>query len=142
MTLQQRRPMTLSHNTAATVLFALIGCLTLAAAPARALDPQVRDDASFFSSQSVEQANTIIRQIKQDHGKDVMVETFPKIPDDQLPQFDPTRKDQFLDKRLTVRAKELGVNGVYILICKDPSRVQVGVGKETRQRAFTEANRD
>src|SRR5437016_8860069 len=121
--------MTLSHNRAATVMFALISCLLLAG-KAAALEPQVRDDAGFFSPQTVEQANAIIKQIKDDHGKDVMIETFAAIPADLQAQYDPDRKDQFFENWLTSRAKELGVNGVYVLICKDPSRAQLGVGKE------------
>src|SRR3954449_13253910 len=76
------------------------------AAPTRPLEPQVRDDGGFFSAQTVDQANAIIRQIKRDHGKDVMVETFSTIPDDMKSRYDPARRDQFFEEWLTQRAKE------------------------------------
>jgi len=126
----------------AAVALALFGSFLLAAPSARALEPQVRDDAGFFSRQAIDQANDIIKQIKQVHGKDVMVEAFVSLPSDMQAQYDPANKDQFFENWLTSRAKELGVNGVYVLICKEPSRVQIGIGKETRQRAFTTSDRD
>src|SRR6476660_6744325 len=97
---------------------ALLCSFAFASSTARALEPQVRDDAGFFSRQAIDQANDIIKQIKQVHGKDVMVETFATIPSDMQAQYDPANKDQFFENWLTSRAKELGVNSVYVLICK------------------------
>ena len=40
------------------------------------------------------------------------------------------------------RAKDLGVNGVYLLICKEPGRVEVFVDEQTRKKAFPLGERD
>src|SRR5438034_7623536 len=60
-------------------------CLVVAtcATAQRALaldDPRVEDDAGFFSADAVTKANATIKQIKQDHNIDVMIETFAQIP--------------------------------------------------------------
>ena len=52
---------------------ALLACLALAG-PARAAEPRVKDDASFFSAAVVKKADAEIKQIKQVHGKDFLVE--------------------------------------------------------------------
>src|SRR5205085_1405009 len=40
------------------------------------------------------------------------------------------------------RYSELNLDGVYVLICRDPSYFQIGVGDETAKRAFTLSDRD
>jgi hypothetical protein len=126
-----------------SIVLALLA-LFVGAAPrnAVALDPQVRDDAGFFSPSAIRQANDIIRQIKTVHNKDFMIETYPGIPPEMQGQYSDQNKDQFFQEWNTRRAQQLGVNGVYVLITKEPGHVEVGVGKETRQRAFTLADRD
>jgi uncharacterized membrane protein YgcG len=43
---------------------------------------------------------------------------------------------------VNTEARKLGVNGVFILISKVPPHIQVGVGLETRTKAFTFKDRD
>jgi hypothetical protein len=128
----------------ANSLAVLAGITVLLLVPtfARAADPQVRDDAGFFDAATIEKANAVIRQIKQDHGKDLSVETFGSIPPGLSAQYDPQRKDEFFDRWAAQRAADLKLDGVEVLICKDPARVQVQAGKNTIQRAFTQANLD
>src|SRR5437879_6424535 len=133
--MQRRRPMTLSLFRPTALLAALLGLLAFAPL-ARALDPQVRDDAHFFSANAVEQANSIIKQIKQDHSKDFMVETYPAIPPDLQSSYSPDRKDQFFSDWAVKRAEDQGVNGVFVLICRNPSHLYVQAGRETRKQAF------
>ncbi|MDB5331308.1 MAG: hypothetical protein JWP03_2459 [Phycisphaerales bacterium] len=122
---------------------ALVAMLSLAGNRARAADPEVRDDGHFFTPATVEQANGIIQQIKQKFGKDVMVETFAQIPDKMKPRLAAEEKEQFYENWLRQEARSNGTNGIFVLIVKDPGRLQVGVGNETvRSKAFTPADRN
>ena len=117
----------------------------LAATPAVALTPQVKDEAKFFSAEAVQKADRLIREIKDRHGKDLLIETFPTVPDDRaekVKHMDRSERGRFFEEWARERARQEGVNGVYVLICKEPGHVQVEVGNETRQRAFTVEDRD
>lgn len=104
--------------------------------PARA---DVRDDGNYFSKATIDKANDIIRDIRKDTSKDVVVETFGDAGN---------RKDvlkgsggkKALQEWAAERARALKVNGVFILLCKDPPRIQVEAGVETREKAFTTAD--
>ncbi|MDB5174122.1 MAG: hypothetical protein JWN51_2895 [Phycisphaerales bacterium] len=122
---------------------ALFAVLSFIGATARAADPEVRDDGHVFGPAAVEKANGMIAQIKQKFGKDVNVETFPEIPERMKARFQSQEKEQFYENWLRQEARDSGTNGVFILIVKNPGRLQVGVGSETvRSKAFTPADRD
>jgi hypothetical protein len=97
----------------------------------------IHDDGKFFSDGAIAQATKIIDQIDQKHQKDLLVETIPSISDDQQAQLATEGKEAFFHNMADSRARAAGVNGVYILVCKDPSYLLVEAGKNTRQRAFT-----
>jgi uncharacterized protein len=113
--------------------------LVLCAASAMA---QVRDQAGFFSPGAVEQANKSIGELKQQHKKDLLIETLPAVPDEQKDAFAAKGKERFFSDYSAQRAKASGIDGIYILISKDPSYLKVAVGNNTARRAFTTANRD
>jgi uncharacterized membrane protein YgcG len=102
----------------------------------------VRDEVHFFSPAAIDQANQIIQQIDEKRGKDLLIETVPQISPDMKSQFDQQGKNQFFEQWARTRAQSQGVNGVYVLICKDPPHIQVEVGNKTRQKLFTMADRD
>lgn len=115
----------------------------MAAAPATAaLVAEVRDDGNFFKPDAVRKANEIIKQIKDRHGKDLVIETYKEIPQDRKGDYRDESKAKFFDEWAQSRARSLEVNGVYVLICKDPSYLEVEVGNETRKKAFTTENRN
>jgi len=122
-------------------LLAVVALLGFVAQPARAMDdPRVEDDAGFFSTDAVGKANQVIKQIKQDHGEDVMIETFAQIPADLRAQYDPKNKNAFLQRWGVQRAQALKMHGIYTLICKDPSALRTIAGETTAKKAFTAAN--
>jgi uncharacterized membrane protein YgcG len=102
----------------------------------------VRDDAHFFSADAIDQAGKVVAQIKQKHQRDLLVETFASIPTDLQDKFETQGKQKFFEEWSQQRARQQGVQGVYVLICKDPSHLQVAVGNQTAQRLFTTADRD
>jgi hypothetical protein len=117
-------------------LLLLLGSRALAASSG------VRDEAHFFSPDVVSQAEQVIGQIEQKHHKDVLVETLPAIPPDLKGQYDPQNKEAFFEKMANTRAKAQGVDGIYVLITRDPPHLQVMPGNNTRQRLFPLSDRD
>jgi uncharacterized membrane protein YgcG len=120
----------------------LVACLA-ASAPARAAVPGVRDEAGFFTPEEVRVATGIIRLIADRYGKEVVVETYPAIPEDRREDFNRLDKEAFFDRWLKDRAAELDVDGVFILICGEPRRLQIGANARTRAAGvFTVADTD
>src|SRR5687768_11688674 len=75
----------------------------------------VRDTTGTFSQESVEQANKVIEEIHEKYGKDVVVEVLPSLG------------GQKLDDLVLNGAKKANVNGVYVLITRNPGNVSVWV---------------
>jgi uncharacterized membrane protein YgcG len=117
---------------------AAVGMLLLSSV----LHADVRDNAQIFSQQAVDDANRDMQNIQRTHNKQLVVETFPAVPDDQR---DAQTQDPkaFFKNWMVSRAKDLKVNGVYVLICMDPKHLEVGAGKNTMARGdFTAADVD
>lgn len=117
------------------------GLLALLMLPALLL-ADVRDSTGLFSQNAVHEANATIAQIHKQTGKDVIVEVFGQIPPDLKSQYKPEQKSAFFSNWMRTRAQQLDVNGVYILVCRDPNYLDVGVGAQTRKRAFTMEDRN
>jgi uncharacterized membrane protein YgcG len=123
--------------------FGLIALLLLLAqAPrAAAATSGVRDEAKFFSPDAISRAEGTLRQISQKHQKDVLVETFPSIPQDLQAKFQQEGKAQFFEGWANQLAHQSAVDGVLILITRSPGHIQVWDGNKTSQRLFTQADR-
>ncbi|OAI40641.1 hypothetical protein AYO40_04545, partial [Planctomycetaceae bacterium SCGC AG-212-D15] len=91
----------------------------------------IRDDAHFFGPEAIRKADDIIADIKRRWSREVIIETFEKKP----------AEEKSIPKWARERAAARHVNGVYILISKDPHSIQVDVGGETaRSGLFTYAD--
>lgn len=126
-------------------LLILIGAsvaLLLSAASAPAAPLGVRDEAHFFSADAIRQADQTIQQINQRHQEDLLIETLPSVPQDKQDQLQQLGKAKFFEQWANDRARQQGVNGVYVLITRDPTHLQAAVGNHTRQRVFTLQDRD
>jgi hypothetical protein len=107
-----------------------------------ALRADVKDNAGIFSQTAVDDANRDMQKMKQAHNKEFVVETFAPIPDDQRQAYE-QNKETFFRTWMASRARELKVNGVYVLICMDPRHLEAGVGKYTREHGdFTQSDLD
>ncbi len=118
----------------------------LAGAPARAAVPEVRDDAKFFKADTIKRVNAIIREIHDKYQRDLFIETYPTPPGGEaeaakVKAMDKNRREEFYSNWLRERARDLRVDGVYVVITRNPPEVEVGVGGETRKRDFTSDNR-
>src|SRR5262245_51316480 len=112
----------------------LLGLLSLGRAQAAVVD--VRDEAHFFSADAVAQANETIKEIKQRYKKDLLIETVRHVPEDKKDEAnssDEKVKGRFFANWAIQRARSEGVNGIYVLITREPGHVEVAVGNETHK---------
>jgi uncharacterized membrane protein YgcG len=124
------------------VLIFLAGLLpaVLAGVAAAAEVPRVRDDAAFFSPDTVQKAGQEIIAIKRQFKVDLRIDTVPGVPADKLDQLKAKGRDQFFATWALDRAKAAGDRSVYVLICKQPAHLQVEPGEQTENRDFTREN--
>jgi len=112
-----------------TFLAAAAACL-LVASSIDAVAPEIRDGGKFFSTAALKKADGVIREIYRQHGRDVLIETFATVPTADLEKvkaMDAPKRDAYLLQWAKDRSTERVVNGVYVLICKDPLHLEVGV---------------
>ncbi len=118
------------------VILACTASLTKAAAYG------VQDDGHFFSDEIVAQANDLINQIRTGDNRDVRVATFDAVPADKLHQMEVLGKTPFYEQWAAEIGKHDHVNGVVILMTREPSHLQIVVGNATQRGTFTSADRD
>jgi uncharacterized membrane protein YgcG len=102
---------------------------------AQAAVTEVRDEAHFFSAGAVLEANDSIKEIKQRYKKDLLIETVRQVPEDKKDEAnssDEKVKGHFFANWAIQRARAQGVNGIYVLITREPGHVEVVVGNQTR----------
>jgi hypothetical protein len=102
-----------------------------------AVAPEIKDEGKFFSADAVKKANEIIREIAGKSGKDLLIETFATVPGDEaerekVKKMDGKEKYDYFRKWAAKRAEAAVVNGVYILICKDPTFFKIEVDRKSR----------
>jgi len=117
-------------------LFVLPLLFLAAGSPAIGASLGINDSAKFFSDEAISQADQIIHQINSAHHKDVRVDTFAEIPSDLRGRYDQLGKERFYDGWAGQLAKQEAVDGVLILITRDPGHLQVWVGNHTQQQLF------
>src|SRR5437870_2134983 len=105
----------------------ILAGLLIAAPPVSAQgkkDPPrtVQDGAGLFSKEAIRAANEEIAVIKNQYHKDVLIETVEKgIKGD----------NDAWSKWAQERATEFRVEGVYMVISKEPKHIHVEVGEQT-----------
>jgi TPM domain len=116
-------------------LWAVVVC-TLFAGLAGAVAPTIHDEAKFFSPDALKKANEQIREIYAKYGKDFLIETFPSVPADKLEKvktMESKEKAEYFHKLAVERAKERVVNGVYILITREPKYLYIEITPSARE---------
>jgi uncharacterized membrane protein YgcG len=110
------------------VLLALIPAMPLV--PSKAAAVRVLDDARFFKPAAIRQADEQIADIHTRYQKDVFVETVATPPADRAPELKTLGRERFFAAWAEERMLASRVDGVYILICKDPSHVEVIISQD------------
>ena len=131
----------MSHRRLLRPLSILAGCL-LIAGTALAVTPVVHDEGKFFSAEALKKADEQIREIYRKHGQDVLIETYKTVPGEdveKLKSLDNRGRREFFLKYAKKQATERVVNGVYVLIVREPRYLLVGItgrGEKVFPREF------
>jgi hypothetical protein len=120
----------------------LVVWLGLAGPASAVYPPPIKDEGKFFSAEMVDKANKKIKEIYSATKKDLVIETYPGIPEGKKLPEDKNKIGEFFAEWAKARSAELGVNGVYVLICKSPHRLQIQPDAATGKRAFTAKDRE
>ena len=105
----------------------------------------VRDSGDFFSEACIKEATRKISEIESQFKKELVVETFVDIPEEVKRGVDLTDKpalNKMFEQWTVKEAKQSRVNGIYILISKEPAHLQIVVGNDTQNKAFTSKDRE
>jgi len=103
---------------------------------------QIWDQAHLFQVDTLDGVNATLAQIRERFDKDLMIETFPSIPDDFKQHYTDDDREKFYEGWAVSEARSLGVNGLLILITGQPRHLHIVVGYDTRKVGFTLADRD
>jgi hypothetical protein len=103
----------------------------------------VKDYGSFFSPSIVESATGQIRKISPQLKRPIAVDTFKQAPSEkQVQSMSREQRERFFLKWLRERMQSARFEGIYILVSKEPSHVEVGVGPELMKKAFKLSDRE
>jgi len=102
----------------------------------------VHDNAGIFGADAVHKADEGVRQIRDQHHRDLLVETYAQLPDEQRAALDREGKQRFFAGWAADRAKSNGINGVEVLICMRPGHVEIVGAGEGDEKVFTAKDRD
>jgi hypothetical protein len=95
----------------------------------------VKDLGKFFGAEAVKQADLEIRKIAHNFGRDILVETYPSVPEGQVEKVRGMSRDErevFFRDWARQRARAENVNGVVILVCRMPTYFYVDVTESAR----------
>ena len=127
------------------IYLATFATLLGTALTAKAGTSGIHDNAGFFSEGAKADATSNINDVQRKLKKDVCVETFAEIPADLRQGInlqDKAAVNRVCEQWSIKRARELAVNGIYVLLVKQPAHLQVTVGNDTQRQAFTLTDRD
>jgi hypothetical protein len=111
-------------------------------APARAAGAYgVQDDAHFFSPDAVSKAGDLINEIRVGDNRDVLVITYPAIPENLQDSYKSKGKDAFFKDWADQIGTQHRVAGIVILLTKEPAHLEIVVGTQTAHSSFTPADR-
>ena len=128
-----------SDASAQSSLGAATGCVAVAAlsdSPSLC----IHDRAGLFQFDTVAKAREGLRQYRREYHRDLFLETFahPPTTDQSLVRrLIRQHQDKYFTNWARQRADAIGVDGVYVLICKEPKHVIVLVHPNTPEQAFS-----
>jgi Trypsin-like peptidase domain/TPM domain len=112
---------------------AITGSQTLI--PQRAPDALLKDEAKLFSDEAVKKVTEELRDIAKKYRREVIVETYPTVPAkdvDRVKDMTREERNKYFRNWATQRLHSEGINGVLILICKNPSHLEVEFSERVR----------
>jgi len=132
-----------------SALLAAFAALVLPGVPAAGLPTTqaaegpngVHDEAKLFQPEAIREAEDVIRQIKQDHLRDLLIETYPTIAGAPKGPGEEEARNRFFTDWIRQRGQALGIRGMMVLIVMDPPHLQIFVGSSTG-KLFTRADQE
>lgn len=115
---------------------------SLATPPASASG--VIDRAAFFSESAVAAANARLDQLRQQTGRELRIETFPEIPPSRQAEWagrSQAERREFFQKWVREAAAESRSEGLFVLVCRQPSHLEVGMSSALKNAGFTSEQR-
>jgi len=100
---------------------------------------EIKDEAGYFSPAAVKQANEKIAELEKKHQTQIHVETYATVPEadkEASASWSAADRGRYFNSWITKRAGTLNAKGVFILICKNPSHLDVATGKSLKSRGF------
>jgi hypothetical protein len=119
----------------------LVGWLGLVGTAEAVFPPPIKDEAKLFTPEFLEKANKKIKEIYSSSKKDLVIETYAAVPEGKEAPEDAKKRGEFFKGWAEARMKELGVNGVYVLICKSPTYLYIDMDPDTNRKGFSGADR-
>ncbi len=122
----------------------LVAALLIVIGRAAAVAPEIRDGGKFFGEEAVKKGNETIREIYKKYGKDVLIETFATVPPADIDKFKDMTNDEkkaYFRKWAIQRHDLAVVQGVYILVCKQPTKLEVLISPKTKATFDSKAYR-
>ncbi|OYW31727.1 MAG: hypothetical protein B7Z47_00225 [Chthoniobacter sp. 12-60-6] len=104
----------------------------------------IQDDGSFFSEFAEVNATGTIKEVATKLHKDIAVQTFATVPEDMKAAVltaDKATANRGFSQWAEQLARAKKVNGVFIMLVKQPAHLQVVVGSDTQRQAFTLTDR-
>ncbi|HMF16479.1 MAG TPA: TPM domain-containing protein, partial [Gemmataceae bacterium] len=134
------------RNTWWALLPAVLVAGLLCAGSAQARVYQVDDEADLIKSpETVQKINQLIKEINQRFGKEVLIEIMPTVPAADIAKvkaMDEEARRTYFSERAKRRAKEKKIDGVYILINKNPRALQIVADTDTSKHFQKNKMRD
>lgn len=99
----------------------------------------VQDHAGLFHLDALVKARVAIQDFRRDYHRDLFIETFDRVPAADQKHVSALRlkaREHYFADWATNRARTIGLDGVYVLLCKEPRYVYVLVYPNTAEQAF------
>jgi S1-C subfamily serine protease len=96
----------------------------------------VKDEGKFFSAEAVDKANEIIKELWSRYQRDVVVLTFPGVPDqdqEKVKNMSREERSHYFGNWARSRIRTEGINGLLFLVCRQPSHLQIEVSANARE---------
>ncbi len=111
--------------------------VVLSMASASVSSAKVVDSGQFFSPSVVVRANQLINRMHSKTGKTILVQTFATIPTSIKKEYPHLSQHELFYRWAGTIGRTLHVNGVVIIICRQPGYLIIRSGKATQKTALT-----
>lgn len=108
-------------------------------APAVVRAAEISDGGGFFSAEAITTANQSIRDLEQKLGHEVRIETIAAAPTDKIEavaKMDAKQREAFFSKWVHDRAEATQSRGIFVLICREPSHLNLWAGTPIQRAGF------